>query len=217
MNPPLAHVRPMAPADLASVAELHRRCFPTYQSTKLGTAYCRRMLRAYDQRPETWISVATDDSDRTLGYLVAAPPATQKDIQRVLLPWAALASLRQPRAAAAAVVPAVRRVRGRLTRSDETPASATAAPPSEETTPDATIRVVLIGVAPDARGQGVADLLLGSFADTARARGHRTADLSVAPDNRAAQAAYARNGWISEGADASHFRLNLDGPTTSSN
>jgi GNAT superfamily N-acetyltransferase len=202
----------MGSGDVASVAELHRRCFPDYESTRLGAGYCRRMLRAYSRRPEAWVSIAVDDSGRTLGYLVAAPRATQRDVDRRLLPWAAANALRRPAALAQGlrkVIPRLRRLVGQ--RGDAEGQPSPGATLSGVAT-GATIRVVLVAVEPAARGRGVVDVLLGAFADEARRRGHRIADLSVAPGNRAAHGAYVRNGWVSDGGDAPHFRLELSGP-----
>jgi ribosomal protein S18 acetylase RimI-like enzyme len=202
----------MAPAEVEAVAALHRRCFPDYRSTRLGEAYCRRMLRAYASRPEAWVSVAVDGPRRVVGYLVAAPPATQRAVDRALLPWAALCSLWRPGALVRDLGAVARRLR-RLLRGGHASAGRSI-PPGEiqGTAPEATVRLVLVGVSPSARGRGVVDALLHSFAAMARGRGHGTADLSVAPDNHAAHRAYARNGWAPSSHDSAHFRLDLDGP-----
>jgi ribosomal protein S18 acetylase RimI-like enzyme len=172
------------------------------------------MLRAYATRPEAWVSVAVDASGRLDGYLVAAPPATQRAVDRALLPWAAVYSLRRPGALLRDLGAVARRLRRLLRRGG--PADERAMAPDEPTpeSPRATVRVVLVAVEPAARGRGVVDALLQDFAATARERGHRTADLSVAPGNGAAHGAYARNGWVSDGDAQPHFRLDLCGPAT---
>jgi ribosomal protein S18 acetylase RimI-like enzyme len=206
----------MAPAEVEAVAALHRRCFHDYRSTRLGGAYCRRMLRAYATRPDSWVAVAVGGSGRIDGYLVAAPPATQRAVDRALLPWAALHALAHPVALADDVGPVVRRLR-RLARRNR--ATGLPAGPSPEdvragAAPHATIRVVLVGVDPTARGGGAVDRLLACFATAARDRGHLVADLSVAADNLAAQRAYARNGWAPD-AEGRHFLLDLSGTSRS--
>jgi ribosomal protein S18 acetylase RimI-like enzyme len=201
----------MGAGDVATVADLHRRCFPHYQSTQLGAAYCRQMLRAYASRPDAWVSVADDGSGPAVGYLVAAPRATQREVQRALLAWAAVGSLWHP----APLVRGLGRIAPRLRRlarggSAVEPGPSTVTEPSAAR-PGATIRVVLVGVGPEARGRGVVDALLETFADTARSRGHLTADLSVAADNERAHRAYTRNGWTSD-VEGTHFRLALNPP-----
>lgn len=214
-------VRPVRPAEIAAVAALHLRAFPDYESTKLGAGYCRRMLRAYAARSDAWVDVALDERGGLTGYLVAAPPATQRTLNRALLPWAGLHSLRRPAVLAKGLGGAARRLRRTIRpgRPDEAAHAVTdgpaAAASAADAVPAATIRVVLVAVDPAARGTGVADALLGAFARTARERGHAAADLSVAPGNQAAHGAYLRNGWTPVGGDdgaVSHFRLDLSGP-----
>jgi len=208
-------VRPMGAGEVGAVADLHRRAFPSYASTKLGAGYCRRMLRAYADRPGAWIDVAVGADGRIIGYLVAAPPATQRAVDRALLPWAALNAFRRP----GDLVGNVRRFGGRISRrrraADAGPAApgAVAGPPVGARQPPgaATVRVVLVAVDAAARGQGGADALLDAFARTARGRGHLGADLSVAPGNGAAHGAYARNGWRPDGT-GTRFTLDLSGP-----
>jgi ribosomal protein S18 acetylase RimI-like enzyme len=208
----------MRPEEVGAVAALHRRAFPAYVSTKLGAGYCRRMLQAFAADGEAWIDVAVDDHGRIIGYLVAAPPAAQREVERALLPWAALNAWRQP----GDLVRNVRRVVGRRTgirgrrRTPTAPVDAPAhrdpeAEATEIATGPATVRVVLVAVDVEARGCGVADALLSTFAQTAARRGHRVADLSVDTVNAAAQRAYARNGWLPDRSGA-HFFLDLSGP-----
>ncbi|MCB1040839.1 MAG: GNAT family N-acetyltransferase [Acidimicrobiales bacterium] len=188
-----------------AVAELHRRCFPDYDSSRLGTAFCARLLRSYAANPESWVAVL-HDGGAPAGYLVAAPPPVQRSVNRALRPWGALASLRSPGRA-------VRRLAGR-TRPRSAPPQA---PPAgeEQARPDttpATVRVVLIGTDPASRGRGFGGLLLDDFARRAGASGHLVADLSVAIDNAAAREAYERAGWKwvgDEGGTASRYRLRV--------
>lgn len=220
MTAPGIVVRPMRADDVGTVADLHRRAFPAYVSTKLGAGYCRRMLRAFEQAPGTWIDVAVDEDRRIIGFLVAAPPPTQRAVERALLPWAALNAYRHPAELARNVRRAIARLGGRRTSGGTdvragAPAERSSSPPDPVASPapsdPATVRVVLVAVDADARGRGGADALLGAFASTAFERGHRVADLSVDTVNAAAHRAYARNGWRADETGA-HFHLDLSGP-----
>ncbi|MGN6693296.1 MAG: GNAT family N-acetyltransferase [Aquihabitans sp.] len=213
----------MRPDEVGVVADLHRRAFPAYVSTKLGPGYCRRMLQAVARDPEAWIDLAVDDTGRVIGYLVAAPPPAQRQVERALLPWAALNAWRQPgdlfRNGRRAVLRLARRG-GRNGTSSPLAEAADSAPADsapEDTlgtsapTEPATVRIVLVAIDSDARGRGGVDALLGAFARTAAERGHRVADLSVDTVNAAAQRAYTRNGWLPD-ATGAHFHLDLSGP-----
>ena len=107
-----ATVRRMRSDEVGAVAELHRRAFPAYVSTKLGAGYCRRMLRAFAQDPDAWIDVAVEEDGQIVGFLVAAPPPAQREVERALLPWAAVNAYRHP----GDLVRNVRRAVTRLTR-----------------------------------------------------------------------------------------------------
>lgn len=209
---PTATVALLDPAELAAAAALHRAAFPHYDSSRLGAGYCGRMLRAYARHPEAWVAVARSDAG-PIGYLVAAPPAVQRRVNRDLRPWALLAGLRSPlrlaRRALGHPAPAAISSPSADQPATTSPSGAPAPPPGGW--PVATIRLVLIGVAPHARGSGAGGLLLDDFAARARAGGHRAADLSVAVDNASARRAYARHGWIEAEVEAgAAVRCRLD-------
>jgi ribosomal protein S18 acetylase RimI-like enzyme len=185
--------------EVAAVAALHRRCFPDYDSSRLGPAFCRRLVRSYAAEDEAWVAVAEGDDGRIVGYLVAAPPSVQRAVNRSLAPWGALASLRTP-------ARVLRRVVGRARRAV---ASGAATAPATSSEPDgsagaarATIRVVLVGVDASARGTGLGRALLEDFAARASVLGHALADLSVEVDNHEARRAYGAAGWVELGEEA---------------
>ena len=89
MSEPVA-VRPLLRADAGRVADLHLLAFPDYESSRLGRSYCRRLVLAYDDRPDAWVLVAMR-GEAIDGFLVGAPPAAQRQVNAALLvPWAAL-------------------------------------------------------------------------------------------------------------------------------
>jgi ribosomal protein S18 acetylase RimI-like enzyme len=57
------------------------------------------------------------------------------------------------------------------------------------------IELTYIGVAPEARGQGLGKTILAAFVDAARAAGYTSVVLSVETDNLAAIALYTKFGF----------------------
>lgn len=211
-RPTAFEVRSLRPSDAARVAELHRLAFPDYESSRLGPGYCRRLVLAYAARSDSWVLVVGAPGRDGAGFLVGAPPAAQREVNASLVvPWGVLGALRSPGRLLGRLPAAwsrVRRRRSRPSAGGQSPAPATGG----ARRPDATIRVVLVGVDPAARGQGAADALLEGFAERARAAGHEAADLSVAAANAAARRVYARHGWeeIGEEGDGVAVRCWLD-------
>lgn len=210
-------VRPVRPDEAVRVGDLHRLAFPDYESSRLGRGYCRRLVLAYADRPDAWVLVAVAPGRPIEGFLVGAPPEVQRQVNASLLvPWGVLGALRSPGRLVGRLPGAWARLRrGRSSARAVAPAGPT--PGSEAASgPPATIRVVLVGVDPAARGRGAADALLGAFAERARAEGHEVADLSVASTNVAARRAYERRGWreirVEGEGVAVRCRLDLSGP-----
>lgn len=191
--------RPAGRADVPELARLHRLVFPSYASSVLGPAHCRRLLGTYLHHPDALVLVV-DGGGGPVGYLVGAPAAVQREVDRSLRVRAAVTAGARLLHPSTWVWAAARRRARRSTRA--------AAPPAPDG-PAATVRVVLVGVAPSARGGGVVDALLGAFASEARDRGHHHAELVVDPGNGAAHRAYARCGWEPVGAPPTRFRLAL--------
>lgn len=71
--------------------------------------------------------------------------------------------------------------------------------------------LLTLAVAPDARRQGFGAALTQEFADRARSLGAVTAFLEVASDNVAAQALYARKGWVQAGRRRGYYKPDVDG------
>jgi GNAT superfamily N-acetyltransferase len=64
---------------------------------------------------------------------------------------------------------------------------------------DGAVELVSMWVAPDARGSGVADRLVGAVLDVARERSHGRTVLWVSDGNRAAERLYERHGFARTG------------------
>lgn len=200
--------RPMRPTEAAEVADLHRAVFPDYESSRLGPAFCRRLLDAYSVRTDAFVLVTGGDGGPITGYLVGCPPAVQRAVNDQLAVRGALAyaanAVRSPRRMASGLGTAwkrARRVAGQKLRRgapSASPADGVAGPAVESD-----VRVVLIGVAPVARGTGAADALLDGFAARARRWGAARADLVLEAGNEPARRCYERNGWRVQPTEAS--------------
>jgi ribosomal protein S18 acetylase RimI-like enzyme len=66
---------------------------------------------------------------------------------------------------------------------------------AENTLVSGQLELTYIGVAPEARGQGLGKTLLGAFVDAARNAGYKSVVLSVETDNPAAIALYTKFGF----------------------
>lgn len=195
-------IRPARSDDVAPLATLHRQCFPDYQSSRLGMAFCRRLFETYLERPDVAVHVAVGDDQLLQGYFVGATADTQREVTRSLTRWAALASLGQliksPSKIAQVVTRGRRLLRSQPTRRSSTPPDVdqvhpapTDADPPEPTS----FRLVLIAVVKAARGAGVSGALLDQFVEQASSRGFILADLVVEESNHSAQRCYLRYGW----------------------
>jgi ribosomal protein S18 acetylase RimI-like enzyme len=65
-----------------------------------------------------------------------------------------------------------------------------------KSTPAPSMGLVVIGVAPEARNQGVGQVLLAEFERRARQHGAEQAHLSVKKSNPQAHRAYEKAGWV---------------------
>lgn len=209
----------MRPSEVAEVATLHRTTFPDYESSRLGPAFCQRLLNAYSVRTDACVLVAGGDGGPITGYLVGCPPRVQRAVNDDLALRGAVAygarALRSPKQVAAGLGTAWRRARRVVTQRIR-PSTPSAVPTPVEQQREAGARVVLIGVAASARGTGVGDALLEGFADRARGWGATRADLVVEADNAPARRAYERNGWeaqpVGPGEQSDRYWLELGPP-----
>lgn len=212
----------MRPTEAAEVAALHRAVFPDYESSRLGPAFCERLLNAYSVRTDAFVLVTGGDGGPITGYLVGCPPSVQRAVNDQLALRGALAyaarAVRSPAQVAAGLGSAWKRAR-RVVGQKVGRSSAPAPPPdADEPVRGSDARVVLIGVLPEARGTGAADALLAGFALRARHRGAQRADLVVEAGNDAARRCYERNGWRAERPDApdgsSRYWLEVGSPSS---
>lgn len=76
--------------------------------------------------------------------------------------------------------------------------------PALQAMTDDTFTLVSIAVAEEARGQGIASVLLAAFEEEVRRRGYSRVRLSVYSDNEPAARAYRKAGWVRQDVDDPH-------------
>jgi ribosomal protein S18 acetylase RimI-like enzyme len=171
------------PADVDRVLPLHRRAFEGTMGVALGTAYLRRFLGGFVDRPDRVFLVARVGS-APAGYVFGRPTTAADD--RQLLPWVALGFLRHPTILRRADIRAelLHRFRRLETAGEETPGL-----------PQPALSLVGIGTGPNSWGRGIGQALMAAFEDQVVERGFAAARLSVYRENDRARDLYERHGW----------------------
>lgn len=185
---PLSH---LPPASLPALADLHAATMPTLL-TDLGRAVVLRYYQIAQTdpfvialcvleapQPVTETPISTPQSP--IAYCVGSPnPSALNARLRAPLPWFAGQLLKLAFIRPGVLVQLAQSV---LTAS-----------PANDLRPGQ-IELTYIGVAPQARGQGLGKTILSAFVDAARAAGYTSIALSVETDNPAAIALYTKFGF----------------------
>lgn len=175
-------------ADADAVAVLHRRVFPAYRSTQLGSRFCTRMYQTYADLPEAFGFVLRRGGHIS-GFAVGGGRNIGKQVDSALRTRAVCSAIVHPSLLCKELLAIVRK---RLRR---TPAKH---PASSEVK---VAKLTLIGVDEPSRGTGAACLLLSCFVAEAGRRGYSRVILTVDRNNGRARAAYEKAGWkASDGA-----------------
>lgn len=207
-------IRPLSPADLPSVADIHLAAFPAAAISRMGREAARRFYESLLRGPHDAVGFgAVDENDQLVGYCFAGVWEHAEEfylrqnvlylVGRVALrPWLLLHPYFVNRVwlALRLLVPVV-------------PLRNTYALLHEDGADRFGIQSV--AVHPDAQGRGAAKELLQASAEVARQRGFRTMELSVHVDNAQAIAVYERLGWqriLTRGRWHGFMALPLDGP-----
>jgi ribosomal protein S18 acetylase RimI-like enzyme len=175
-------------ADLEGVIPIHLEAFAGYMNASLGKRYARAFLGWFTRRTDAIALKALGQGDCIAGYAVGAPLSAGRALSLGLAgtvlgcmaarPWLLLSPRIQK-----AIIGRVRvMISGRQAEGDVCCESGT-------------ISLTGIGVAPEARGQGIGELLLMAFEARARDLGMRRLRLSVYPENAAARGLYEKCGW----------------------
>ncbi|MCG2784695.1 MAG: GNAT family N-acetyltransferase [Anaerolineae bacterium] len=175
---------------LPALAALHKATMPTLLSD-LGDNFVLRYYQIAQKDPTVIAICALDDhpeplstshvSRVTLGYALGSPdPAALNAQLRRPLSWFAVQMLK--------LAFSNPRVLLQLAQSVLTASKANSLKPGQ-------IELTYIGVAPEARGQGLGKSILLAFVESARTAGYTSVVLSVETDNPAALALYTRFGF----------------------
>ena len=189
-------------SDLTSIAILHSRVFASSISSRLGFKFCRRSFQWYLNDSRCFLIFLMNDTNEIIGYcggMLALPgkPGSATSMIQFAFKQAVLGFLRKPwllfhsevRCHWPLVLRNVKLKMGLRTRSPRiNPKPKLVSPPS--------MGLVVIGVAPEARNQGIGQVLLAEFERFTRSSGVKEAHLSVKKNNHQAHRAYSKSGWI---------------------
>lgn len=182
----IPRVESLTSVHIEELIPLHLAAFSSSPNARLGRGYARRFLRWFTENPHAVALVARGPAGVVLGYVVGLFDEAEHEHARVLRAAAIRGAIKRPWLVFDPVV----RARGlALLGLDR---RARTAPPD---VPRPTALLAAIGVAAEARGQGIGRGLVEGFERDARRRGARAMLLSVYPSNVAARALYTACGW----------------------
>lgn len=218
-------MRPLHPGDLQFSVALHERALPTGLFRRLGPAFLRVYHASFIASP-VGVALLVQRDDVPVGFLLGAAR------NRAHLRWVlrhqgpelaaagALALARRPRLAAWFVhVRLARYVRAMVKLLRPHRSSRNDVQVSSAASPDVAV-LAHIAVAPEARGQGVGQVLVRAFVDAAKAAGVASAHLVTQSGHLGAGGFYEALGWrlVAEQTDRdqvamSAYRCELRAPS----
>jgi ribosomal protein S18 acetylase RimI-like enzyme len=179
----------LPPAHLPALADLYAATMPTLL-TDLGRGILLRYYHLAQTDPSVIalcaINSTTEHALRTtryapIGYVLGSPnPSALNAKLRSPLPWFAGQLLKLAFTRPGVLIQLVQSV---------------LATPEANSLKSGQIELTYIGVAPEARGQGLGKTILSAFTQSARADGYASVALSVETDNPAAIALYTKFGF----------------------
>lgn len=183
-------IRPLQFEDASTFATLQRRVFPYYNSSKLGQRFCTALYRAYALRADAFGFGAWQG--RTLvGLIIACHRDVEAAIQRTLRARAIAATLVRPHLLLrGAILRRALRLFGRRRVAPATPR------PGEAPIDATCLRFVTMGVAPEARRQGLAARLTQTMYAEALRHGFRYAESNVYVTNHPQRRLREKMGWV---------------------
>lgn len=198
---------------LPGMARCHLACFPEQFTSHMGLAYAEAHYRAFIKHPQgIGFAAVEQGSGRVVGLVAGGAPGIRDEFLRSAkrqFRWTLLCKFVTDRIVRGRVLSAVLaklRLRG---------ISAIADNPVPEHE-DGSSLLLVICVASEHRGSGLAKHLLGGFENACRSRGYKRMYLGVHADNARAIACYRANGWedVRVVGDSLHMRRNLANGTT---
>ena len=181
-------IRAMLPADIEAVTHIQKEAFSGSVGTSVGDNYIKAVIHWFMTYSSSITLVCEKDS-RIVGYTYGAPQGYSRTLNHDLLGIILYAVATHPRAIFRPEllhqIPA--RVNNLLSRHSHDHETAVL--------PRSIYRLVAIGVASEARKQGIGRALVSAFERTAWEHRADEVQLSVYPNNTAGRALYEACGW----------------------
>jgi ribosomal protein S18 acetylase RimI-like enzyme len=207
-------MRPLQPEEARQFATLQRLIFAYYNSSKLGLAFCTRLYTAYASRPEA-IAIGAWRGQTLAGLLTACQRDVEAAIQRELLKPAIRAAMLRPHLLLTPVTLERMTRFLPLRRSPRAPELL----PNEAPVDPACIKIVTIGVAPEARRLGLAARMTHAVMDEAVRRGFRYIETFVYADNQPKRKLCEKLGFVAgaeppSGRGSVRYSMSLPGASS---
>jgi len=193
---PDVELRPLRIEEAGDYAYLQRRVFPEYNTSRLGQWFCKCFFEQYAIHDDV-IGIGAWRAGKLLGFITGCHRFAEERIHRILLFRAMLAAAVRPHLLFRSGCR--RRFAGlleNLRRSRQEQAGTTPAAPREGEQEE-WIKLPTMGVVPEARGQGIAFLLMNACSNEAIARGFRYAWGLCATTNHPMHSLFHKLGWSS--------------------
>ncbi len=191
----------MARADVPAVARLHARVFDRYDSTALGAAYLKALYYTLAEYPACLSTVAREDG-AVLGWIggVMDYRAYNRKVTRrcaARAPSIILSILRnRPRLLRPAMAYGGNVLRGWFPRRRQNqPAGPAAAGSDAPTPPTPGALLLVVGVDPARRRQGLSGLMIADFHRRLSQEGFKSCTANVYADNEAGNKAFEKAGY----------------------
>ena len=196
-------VEPLTPERVDEVALLHRRCFEGYFLSAMGDRFLRLFYEEFVTDPERNPAFVAVRDGRVVGFVAGTVDSADFYWHFFRSRFGALTVTALARAARSAE--ARRAVLSRTGVVRRAVAARFGKGRSERQRPPDAVdeRLLVIGVAPEARGAGVAEMLVTALCRRLADLGHARVGLTVRADNPRAIAFYEKNGWRRDPAESS--------------
>jgi ribosomal protein S18 acetylase RimI-like enzyme len=189
-------------SDIPQLSQLHGNVFSTSIAAKLGLSFTQKNFQWYLSDSRCFLFHLLSDRNVVIGYCggmltVPGKPGSATSMIQFAFKEAVVGFLKRPWLLFHPEVRGhwplmLRNIAQKLGWRPQHPAVAE----QPKSIPAPSMGLVVIGVAPEARNQGVGQVLLAEFERRARQHGAEQAHLSVKKNNPQAHRAYEKAGWV---------------------
>jgi ribosomal protein S18 acetylase RimI-like enzyme len=198
-------IHPIIAQDILALAQIHRKIFADYRSSKLGVRFCKKMFTAYVSDPGA-IGFLLWRGGKRVGYVVGGADSLHQKVNSRLRNEAIKAILARPWFLVKEVYV---RVLNRLKKYTSHKPKPVANNNPAQSKKKKSAKLILIGLVEEARGTGAAAELLNAFVNRAKELGYAEVNLMVASNNKRAQAAYEKAGWKLVDSSGDSYRYGI--------